>query len=100
MAAIKTVGVVGTGVIGSSWTGLFLAQGFKVLVSDPAPGSEQKLSQYLQNIWPDLKKLGLADGASLDNYKFVGSSMKDHYSELDFVQEVLTAPVILALAPG
>ncbi|KAH0173040.1 putative hydroxyacyl-CoA dehydrogenase, partial [Aureobasidium melanogenum] len=87
MAAIKTVGIVGTGVIGSSWTGLLLARGFKVLVSDPAPGSEQKLSQYLKNVWPDMQKLGLADGASLDNYKFVGPSMKDHYQELDFVQE-------------
>ncbi|KAI5197443.1 hypothetical protein AUEXF2481DRAFT_86728 [Aureobasidium subglaciale EXF-2481] len=87
MAAIKTVGIVGTGVIGASWTGLFLANGLRVLVSDPAPGSKQKLDKYLQSIWPDLKKIGLAPGASLDNYQFVGTSLKDHYSKIDFIQE-------------
>ncbi|KAI5235679.1 putative hydroxyacyl-CoA dehydrogenase [Aureobasidium subglaciale] len=87
MAAIKTVGIVGTGVIGASWTGLFLAAGLRVLVSDPAPGSKQKLDKYLQSIWPDLKKIGLAPGASLDNYQFVGTSLKDHYSKIDFIQE-------------
>lgn len=96
MTAIKTVAIVGTGVIGSSWAGLFLAHGLRVLVSDPAPDSEQKLSEYLQAVWPDLWKLGLSTGASLDNYNFVGSSLKDHYAELDFVQEVRHMSTILA----
>ena len=34
---IKTIGVIGTGIIGSSWTALFLAKGMKALVSDQAP---------------------------------------------------------------
>ena len=88
MSMIKTVGIVGTGVIGASWAGLFLSRGLRVVVSDPASGSEQKLDKYLKNIWPDLKKIGLAPGASLDNYQFVGASLKDHYSKVDFVQEV------------
>ncbi|THW96722.1 putative hydroxyacyl-CoA dehydrogenase [Aureobasidium pullulans] len=87
MSAIRTVGVVGTGVIGASWTGLFLANGLRVVVSDPASGSEKKLKKYLQNIWPDLKKIGLKSGASLDNYQFVGTSLKDHYFKVDFIQE-------------
>lgn len=86
--SIRTVGVVGTGVIGASWTGLFLAQGLKVLVSDPAAGAGQKLSEHLHSIWPTLEKLGLAQGASLSNYEFVGASLKDHYDKVDFVQEV------------
>lgn len=89
MSAIRTVGVVGTGVIGASWTGLFLANGLRVVVSDPASGSEKKLNKYLENIWPDLKKIGLKSGASLDNYQFVGTSLKDHYSKVDFIQEVI-----------
>ncbi|THX59361.1 putative hydroxyacyl-CoA dehydrogenase [Aureobasidium pullulans] len=84
MSAIRTVGVVGTGVIGASWTGLFLANGLRVVVSDPASGSEKKLNKYLENIWPDLKKIGLKSGASLDNYQFVGTSLKDHYSQSRF----------------
>ncbi|CAD0037372.1 unnamed protein product [Aureobasidium pullulans] len=74
MSAIRTVGVVGTGVIGASWTGLFLANGLRVVVSDPASGSEKKLNKYLENIWPDMKKIGLKSGASLDNYQFVGTN--------------------------
>ncbi|CAD0011462.1 unnamed protein product [Aureobasidium pullulans] len=89
MSAIRTVGVVGTGVIGASWTGLFLANGLRVVVSDPASGSEKKLNKYLENIWPDMKKIGLKSGASLDNYQFVGTSLKDHYSKVDFIQEVI-----------
>ncbi|KFY44585.1 hypothetical protein V495_03378 [Pseudogymnoascus sp. VKM F-4514 (FW-929)] len=85
--ATTTVGVIGTGVIGSSWTGLFLAHGLRVLVSDPAPGAEQKLEAYLQGIWPSLKEIGLAPNASLPNYRFVGDSLKEHYAEVDFIQE-------------
>lgn len=86
--AIRTVGVIGTGVIGASWTGLFLAHGLRVLVSDPAPNAESKLQSYLESIWPTLEDVGLAPNASLSNYQFVGASMQQHYSELDFVQEV------------
>lgn len=87
-SSIKTVGVVGTGVIGSSWTGLFLSQGLQVLVSDPAPDAKKKLAAHLEEIWPTLTKIGLASGASLKNYRFVGASLENHYGEVDFIQEV------------
>ncbi|MGO1582278.1 MAG: 3-hydroxyacyl-CoA dehydrogenase NAD-binding domain-containing protein, partial [Actinomycetaceae bacterium] len=35
-----TVAVVGTGVIGASWTTHFLARGYDVRAHDPAPGAE------------------------------------------------------------
>ncbi|KAM4063092.1 3-hydroxyacyl-CoA dehydrogenase, NAD binding domain-containing protein [Hirsutella rhossiliensis] len=85
--AIQTVGVVGTGVIGASWTGLFLAHGLRVLVSDPAPGAEKKLQDFLEGIWPTLQSIGLKPNASLSNYTFVGASMDGHYAEVDFIQE-------------
>lgn len=37
------VAVVGTGVIGASWTTLFLLYGHEVVASDPAPGAEERL---------------------------------------------------------
>lgn len=40
MEVIKTVGVVGAGVIGASWTALFLYKGFKVKAYDPYPIDE------------------------------------------------------------
>jgi 3-hydroxyacyl-CoA dehydrogenase len=95
--SVRTVGVVGTGVIGASWTALFLASGLKVIVSDPAPGAEQGLAESLKNIWPTLAKLKMAPNASLTNYRFVGASFKDHFSDVDFVQEVCLFPGLLAL---
>ena len=95
MATINTVGVVGTGVIGSSWTALFLAHGLHVLVSDPAPDAERKLAEFLAGAWPTLTEIGLAPNASLANYRFVGKSLANHYTEVDFIQEVsfiLTSP--------
>lgn len=86
--AIKTVGVVGTGVIGASWTALFLANGLRVLVSDPAPGAKDRLFTYLRESWPTLERLGLHRDASISNCTFVGESLDDHCGEVDFIQEV------------
>jgi 3-hydroxyacyl-CoA dehydrogenase len=86
-SSIKTVGVLGTGVIGSSWTTLFLAKGLKVIVSDPAPGAQQHLEDFIQKQWPLMQRVGLALGASASNFKFV-EDVSDHLDEVDFVQEV------------
>lgn len=84
---IKNVGVVGTRVIGSSWTALFLAKGLNVTVSDPDPKARKNLEAYLEREWPSLKEVGLNERASLDNYKFV-DSIDEHLGSLDFLQEV------------
>ncbi|KAL9082522.1 MAG: hypothetical protein Q9165_008871 [Trypethelium subeluteriae] len=86
-ANIKTIGVVGTGVIGVSWVGLFLARGSRVLVADPGPNVKQRVSDHLRSIWPLLERQGLAPGASISNWEFVGSSLAGRYHEVDFVQE-------------
>ncbi|KAJ5630006.1 hypothetical protein N7528_003663 [Penicillium herquei] len=86
-STIRTVGVVGTGVIGASWTALFLSRGLKVLVSDPALGAKERLFEYLQNSWSTLEGLGLDKDASISNCTFVGESLEDHCSEVDFIQE-------------
>jgi carnitine 3-dehydrogenase len=39
------VAVIGTGVIGASWTVHFLAQGLDVVASDPAPDAEERLRE-------------------------------------------------------
>ncbi|KAE8337114.1 hypothetical protein BDV24DRAFT_167656 [Aspergillus arachidicola] len=84
---IKTVGVVGTGVIGASWTALFLSHGLKVLVSDPAPGAEDRLFAFLNESWPILRGLGLHKDAEISNCTFVGESLGDYCGEVDFIQE-------------
>lgn len=34
---VKRIAIVGTGVIGASWAALYLARGFDVIATDPAP---------------------------------------------------------------
>lgn len=85
-SVIKTVGVISTGVIGSSFIALFLANGLRVLVCSPSVGAEERLSKYLENVWPTLKD-SLSPGASLSNYKFVGETLDGYYDQVDFIQE-------------
>ncbi|KNG81077.1 hypothetical protein ANOM_011044 [Aspergillus nomiae NRRL 13137] len=67
---VRTVGVIGTGVIGASWIALFLAKGLKVIVTDPDPDAPAKLSTFLHDAWPSFVIAGLAPEASLSNYEF------------------------------
>lgn len=85
--SIKTVGVIGTGVIGSSWTLYFLSKGFRVIVADPAPGARDRLEEYLQQGWPKMQQAGLHAEASVTNYRFVGDIF-ECLDEIDLVQEV------------
>lgn len=56
---IHRIAVVGTGVIGASWAALFLAKGFEVIATDPAPGAESRLREFVAKAWPALTRLGL-----------------------------------------
>ena len=40
---IRRIAVVGTGVIGASWAAEYLACGFDVVATDPAPNAESNL---------------------------------------------------------
>jgi 3-hydroxyacyl-CoA dehydrogenase len=64
------VAVVGTGVIGAGWATHFLAQGFDVTATDPAPSAELRLRAWVDAYWPTVEALGLADGASRDRLSF------------------------------
>ena len=83
----KTIGIVGSGVIGASWSALFLAAGHQIINFDPDPENEAKTNAYIANAWPSLVKLGLVrDGATPDKITYV-SSAADAVRSADFVQE-------------
>ena len=48
---IHRIAIVGTGVIGASWAAQYLARGFDVVATDPAPDAEAKLRQYVDDAW-------------------------------------------------
>ena len=83
---IRKVTVVGTGVIGASWTALYLARGLDVIATDPAPNAEANLRRYIDAAWKDLVVLGLSPQASRDHLEFT-LDMKQALSDADFVQE-------------
>ena len=83
---IRRIAIVGTGVIGASWAAEYLARGFDVIATDPAPNAESNLHKLIDEAWKDLTSIGLTKGASRDRLKFT-TNMKEALSGADFVQE-------------
>src|SRR5271156_629895 len=83
---IRRVAIIGTGVIGASWTALFLAKGLDVIATDIAPDAETALRRYVKAAWPALERLGLAPGASQSHLAFT-PDMPAAVKSADLVQE-------------
>ena len=83
---IRRIAVVGTGVIGASWAAQYLARGFDVVATDPAPNAEAKLRKYVDDAWDELERIGLTPGASRMRLSFT-TNMTEALSQADFVQE-------------
>jgi ketoreductase RED1 len=82
----RNVAVIGAGVIGSSWTALFLAHGLNVVVNDPRADIEAVVKDDLARIAPTLRALGLpADGLER-NLRFE-ADLERAVSGVDLVQE-------------
>jgi len=83
---IRRIAIVGTGVIGASWAAQYLARGFDVVATDPAPDAEAKLRKYVDDAWSALTAIGLVPGASRARLSFT-AEMKQALSQADLVQE-------------
>ncbi len=85
MREFENVAVIGAGVIGASWAALFLASGRNVAVYDPSPTMQADVRAYIDNAWPTLRELGLAEGEPglLSFHDDVAGAVQ----HADFVQE-------------
>jgi 3-hydroxyacyl-CoA dehydrogenase len=83
---IRRIAIVGAGVIGASWAAEYLARGFDIIATDPAPNAEANLRKYIDEAWKDLTNIGLTKGASRDRLTFT-TDLKEALSKADFVQE-------------
>jgi len=77
--------VVGGGVIGASWTALFLANGMRVTVNDPDPDIAAKVAAYVAGATPSLLALGYPD-VDTANLAFE-ADLARAVADADYVQE-------------
>jgi 3-hydroxyacyl-CoA dehydrogenase len=83
---IRRVAIIGTGVIGASWSALFLAKGLEVVATDVAPNAEVALKRFVAAAWPALERLGLTPGASQSRLSF-SADLATAVKGADLVQE-------------
>ena len=83
---VKTIGLVGTGAIGSGWAVRVLARGYDVVAWDPADGAEDRLRQAIERAWPAATELGLFPGADPEQIRWADSP-EDVAASTDWIQE-------------
>ncbi|MBT4890713.1 MAG: carnitine 3-dehydrogenase [Rhodospirillales bacterium] len=86
MSEIKTVGIVGAGVIGAGWAARALARGYDVIGWDPGPNAGEILRAKIENAWPALVKIGWAKTATPPAIRFT-TDIKELAEAADFIQE-------------
>ncbi len=77
---------LGAGVIGASWTALFLAHGHPVRAYDPADGAEGRLRDYIKTAWPVMTELGLTQNGDPDALTFCAAAA-EAVTGASFIQE-------------
>ena len=86
MADFDQTAVLGAGVIGASWTALFLASGRDVAVYDIARANEKFVRDYISRAWPTLESLGLVKDGSPGRLRFCKTAA-EAVDGVSFVQE-------------
>jgi carnitine 3-dehydrogenase len=85
-AAVTRVAALGGGLIGQSWTALFLAAGRSIALFDPDPAAEARVREAVVNAWPVMTALGLI-GATGAGTLVVHDSARAAVEGAQFVQE-------------
>ena len=92
---VTRVAALGGGLIGRSWTALFLAAGKSVAVFDPAPGAEGRLRDSVEQAWPVLRQLGLTHADGPEAELLMCSDAAVAVDGAQFVQESIPERVTL-----
>ncbi len=85
MTEIKSVGIVGSGLIGCGWASRCLARGINVIAYDPGAGGESTFQGHVDNAWRALEKLGF-DRAKSGTSIFT-SDLEQLCALSDYIQE-------------
>lgn len=84
---VTRVAALGGGLIGRSWTALFLAAGRSVAVYDPDPATETRVKAAVEAAWPVLTQLGLATTSGPEGELVVSDDPRSAVEGAQFVQE-------------
>ena len=85
-SAVRTIAVIGAGIIGASWTAYFLARGFAVRATDTRADGEAFVRDYVETAWPTVARFGLAPSADKGRLSF-HRTPAEAAAGADFVQE-------------
>jgi carnitine 3-dehydrogenase len=80
---VRRIGVIGSGIIGASWSSLFLAHGLDVVAYDPSPDAEEGLQSFVRQALSQLADLGHRGQGRLSFTTEVSEALDG----VDFVQE-------------
>src|SRR5260370_15851851 len=83
---IRRIGVIGTGVMGASWTAFCLSKGLDVGATDSAADAEGSVRGFIEMGWAGLRRLGLAPNASQSRLTF-NADLVTAVKGADLVQE-------------
>lgn len=86
MTRFEQASVLGAGVIGASWTALFLAAGLRVDVYEPAADGEEAVRAFVDRAWPTLEALGLTAQGDPEQVRFHDTAVSA-VQNAQFVQE-------------
>jgi carnitine 3-dehydrogenase len=92
---VKHVAALGGGLIGRSWTALFLAAGRSVAVFDPDPTTERRVRETVESAWPVLQQLGLARTTDPESGLTICSDPRGAVDSAQFVQESIPEQIAL-----
>jgi carnitine 3-dehydrogenase len=95
VSQINHVAALGGGLIGRSWTVLFLAAGKSVTLFDPDPATEDRVKETLEQAWPVMQRLGLAKTSEPTGAFDVCSNARDAVEGAQFVQESIPERIAL-----
>jgi ketoreductase RED1 len=86
LSRYSKVAVIGAGVIGASWTAVFLAHGLAVVVNDPRDDVESVVDDYIRKAIPTLQQLGLPTDDLARKLRFE-ADLDRAVADVDLVQE-------------
>ena len=83
---IKTVAIVGTGVIGAGWAARCLHRGFDVIATDPFPGAEENIREVIKNAEKALQRVVEVPEEKKGKFSFT-PNLEEAVKNADYIQE-------------